>query len=243
MKSKPKLNMHYQKPILAGMLLVITGLFACNSNEIGASKDVNQDKIYMDYDISYEEGRGADQVVLNIQYRFAGAAGTTLVLNSPSQVKMDGKILNVDSSGQSGAYYYLSENYNYFLGKHCIQFTDTNGKQFTDSFEFAPFTLVNLPATADRNKDLVVSYNINGLNATDDIEINSVDTDSSFHYHQSGSNTSATIPALDLKRQKNNDVSFEATIYRKIPLSQTTSEGGSLQLTYRLKPVKIKLQP
>ncbi len=233
--------MHNQKPVLAGLLLIITGLFACNSNEIGESKDVNQDKIYMDYSISYYEGD--DQVTLNFQYRFAGPAGTTLVLNNPSQVKLDGEILKPDSSKYGGAFYTINKNYNRFLGKHSIQFTDINGKYFENSFEFAPFRLVNLPATADRNKDLVVSYNINGLNAADDIEITSVDTDSSFRYHQTGANTSATIPASDLKRQKHGDVSFETTFYRTIPLSQTTSEGGSLRLTYRLNPVKIKLQP
>ncbi len=233
--------MHYRKPVLAALLLIFTSLFACNSSEIGESKDVNQDKIYMDYHIAYTEGD--DQVALNFQYRFAGAAGTTLVLNNPSQVILDGEILKVDSSKYGGAFYTVNKNHHTFLGKHNIQFTDINGKHFENSFEFAPFTLVNLPATADRNKDLIVSFNINGLNAADDIEINSVDTDSSFHYHQSGTNISATIPALDLKRQKNADVSFEATIYRKIPLTQTTAEGGTLQLTYRLKPVKIKLQP
>jgi hypothetical protein len=232
--------MQHQKPVLAGMLFLIAGLFACDSNEIGNSKDVNQDKIYMDYNISYLEGE--DKVNLNFQYRFAGATGTTLVLNNPSQVKLDGEILKVDSSEERGAYYELSKNYKAFLGKHSIQFTDTNGKQFTDSFEFAPFTLVNLPATADRNKELIVSYNTNSLNAGDDIEINSVDTDSSFHYHQPGPDNSTVIPASDLKRQKNKDVSFETTIYRKIPLTQTTSEGGTMMLTYRLKPVKIKLQ-
>ena len=232
--------MKHQKPFLAVIFVLSAGLFSCDSNEIGESKDVNQDKIYMDYNISYAEGD--EQVALNFQYRFAGAAGTTLVLNNPSQVKLDGEILKVDSSEYSGAYYKVSKNHPAFLGKHSILFTDINGKQFENSFEFAPFTLVNLPATADRNKDLVIGYNINGLNADDDIEINSVDTDSSFHYHQSGSNTSTTIPALDLKRQKKDDVSLEATIYRKIPLKQTTTEGGSLQLTYRLNPVKIKLQ-
>jgi hypothetical protein len=233
--------MHYQKPVLAGMLLLITGLFACNSNEIGASKDVNQDKIYMDYHISYTEGE--DKVALNFQYRFAGAAGTTLVLNSPSQVKLDGEILKVDSSKYGGAYYTVSKNHNAFLGKHSIQFTDIDGKVFDNSFEFSPFTLVNLPATADRNKDLPIFYNINGLNADDDIEINSVDTDSSFHYHQPGSSANAIIPALDLKRQNKKEISFETTIYRKLHLTKSTAEGGTLQLTYRLKPVKIKLQP
>jgi len=233
--------MHYQKPFLAGMLLVITGLFACDSNEIGESKDVNQDKIYMDYNISFTEGD--EQVALNFQYRFAGASGTTLVLNNPSQVKLDGELLKVDSSKYGGAFYTANKNHNAFLGEHSIQFTDVNGKQFDNSFEFAAFSLVNLPSTANRNKDLLVSYNINGLNKADDIEINSVDTDSSFHYHQSGINSSVAIPASDLKRQKNNEVSFEATIYRNIHLNHSTTEGGKLMLTYRLKPVKIKLQP
>ena len=233
--------MHYHKPVLAGIALAITGLFACNSNEIGESKDVNQDKIYMDYNISYTEGD--DQVALNFQYRFAGPAGTTLVLNSPSQVKLDGELLKVDSSKYGGAYYVADKNYKAFLGKHSIQFTDISRKQFENSFEFAPFTLVNLPQTADRNRDLVIYYNINGLNANDDIEINSIDTDSSFHYHQPGSSTSVAIPAADLKRQQKNELSFEAVIYRQLPLEHTTGEGGKLMLTYRLKPVKIKLQP
>ena len=232
--------MHYQKPVLAVIFLLIAGLFACDSNEIGESKDVNQDKIYMEYNVSYTEGE--DKVALDFKYRFAGAAGTTLVLNNPSQVKLDGEILKVDSSKYGGAFYTANKTYNAFLGKHNIEFTDVNGKNFDNSFEFTPFTLVNLPATAERNKDLFISYNINGLNADDDIEINSVDTDSSFHYHPSGTKSSAAIPAWDLKRQKNQEVSFETTIYRNLALKQTTSEGGKLMLTYRLKPVKIKLQ-
>jgi hypothetical protein len=232
--------MHYQKPFLAGMLLVITGLFACDSNEIGESKDVNQDKIYMDYDVSYAEGD--QQVALNFQYRFAGVAGTTLVLNKPSQVKLDGEVLKVDSSEYGGAFYKINKNYSSFLGNHSIQFTNIDGKIFDNSFEFAPFKLVNLPEIADRNKDLVVAYNISGLSGADDIEINAVDTDSSFHYHQSGSKASVIIPASDLKKQMKNEVSFEATLYRYFTLKQTTGEGGKLSLTYRLKPVTIKLQ-
>ena len=233
--------MKHQKPFLAVIFVLTAGLFSCDSNEIGESKDVNQDKIYMDYNISYTEGE--DEVALNFQYRFAGAVGTTLVLNNPSQVKLDGEILKADSSKYGGAFYSVNKNSQAFLGKHSISFSDINGKQFENNFEFAPFTLVNLPAIANRNKDLVVSYNINGLNADDDIEINSVDTDSSFHYHQSGASSSGTIPALDLKRQKNQEISFETTIYRNLPLKQTTAEGGKMMLTYRLKPVTIKLQP
>jgi hypothetical protein len=233
--------MHYQKPILAGLTFLITSLFACTSNEIGESKDVNQDKIYMDYDISYAEGD--DQVTINLQYRFAGSAGTTLVLNNPSQVKLDGEIIKVDSSDGGGAYYEVSKNYSSFLGKHVIQFTDINGKQFENSFEFTAFAPATLPASASRANDLVIAFNTAPLGKNDYLALTSVDTDSSFHYQQDGPASSITIPANELKRQKDKQVSVESMLYREIPLSQTTSEGGKLQLNYRLKPVKINLQP
>lgn len=233
--------MHYQKPVLAVMLLAITALFACNSNEIGESKDVSQDKIYMDYDISYTEGY--DEVTIRLQYRFAGPAGTTLVLNSPSQVKLDGVVVKADSSKFGGAYYELTKNYKSFLGRHSIEFTDISNKRFENSFEFTPVSVTQLQP-ANPAKDFVVSYNTTPLNADDYIGLSSVDTDSSFYYQQSGPNpASVTIPATALSRQKSKQVSVESVIYREIPLSHTTSEGGKLKMTYRLKPVKISLQP
>lgn len=233
--------MHYQKPVLAVLLFTITTLFSCNSNEIGESRDVNQDKIYMDYDISYTEGY--DEVNIRLQYRFAGPAGTTLVLNNPSQVKMDGEIIKADSSKFGGAYYELTKNYNSFLGKHSIEFTDINNKHFENSFEFKPVTVAQLPP-ASRKKDFVVNYNTGALSTNDYIGLSSVDTDSSFYYRQDGAGpASVTIPAAEFRRQKNRQVGVESTIFREIPLSHTTSEGGKLKLTYRLKPVKINLQP
>jgi hypothetical protein len=233
--------MKLQKPILAVILIIISGFLGCTSNEIGESKDVNQDKIFMDYTISYAEG--SDDVSINFQYRFAGSAGTTLVLNNPSQVELDGEKLNVDSSKGGGAFYEVTKNYTSFLGKHSILFTDVNGKQFDNSFEFAAFALIDLPNKADRNKDLVISYNTVPLSPHDYIEINSIETDSSFHYHQSGPATIINIPATELKRQKSKEIQFESIVYREIPLKQTTAEGGTFKLTYRLKPVKIKLEP
>lgn len=233
--------MRYQKPVLAVLLFAITILYACNSNEIGESRDVNQDKIYMDYDISYAEGY--DEVNIRLQYRFAGPAGTTLVLNNPSQVKLDGEIIRADSSKLGGAYYELTKNYSSFLGKHSIEFTDINNKHFENSFEFMPVTIAQLPP-ASRKKDFVVNYNTAALSTGDYIGLSSVDTDSSFYYRRDGAGpASVAIPAAELSRQKNKQVSIESTIYRELPLNHTTPEGGKLKLTYRLKPVKISLQP
>jgi hypothetical protein len=233
--------MHYRKPVLAGITLLISGLFACDSNEIGESKDVNQDKIYIDYQVSYTEGD--DQVYLSLQYRFAGSAGTTLVLNNPSQAELDGEKLKVDSSDGSGAFYEINKNYKDFLGKHSINFKDINGRHFENSFEFVPFTINTLPEVFERNKNLVISFNTAPLGSNDYIAIASIDTDSSFYYQQAGTSSNVIIPLSELKRQQGKTLSFESTIHRDIPLSQTTPEGGTLRYTYRLKPVKIKLQP
>jgi hypothetical protein len=233
--------MHYRKPILAVITLLITGLFACDSNEIGESKDVNQDRIYMDYDISFAEGD--ESVSLNFQFRFAGSAGTTLVLNNPCQVELDGVKLKVDSSKGGGAFYQITKDYTRFSGKHNITFTNFNGKRFENSFEFAPTALTDLPANVDRSKDLVITFNTAAPGPKDYLAVSSLDTDSSFYYHQAGPAISVTIPASALKRQKSNEIQFESTVYREIPLQQTTSEGGLLKFTYRLKPAIIKLQP
>jgi hypothetical protein len=233
--------MQYKRPFLSVILLLLTVLFACESNEIGESRDVNQDKIYMDYDFSYAEGD--ENVLLNLQYRFAGSAGTTLVLNNPSRAELDGEILKVDSSEGAGAYYETTKKFADFRGKHQISFTNLNGKRFENSFEFHPVALYELPATANCTKDLVIHFNTACLGTGDQIAISSLETDSSFYYQQTGPAGTITIPAAELKRQKSGEIQFESTVYREIPLLQTTAEGGLLRLTYRLKPVKILLQP
>ncbi len=233
--------MQHKKPFLAAILLLIAGLIACDSTEIGESKDVNQDKIFMDYHISYTEGD--ENILVSLKYRFSGSAGTTLVLNEPSSVELDGVKLKVDSSEGSGAFYELNKNFTGFTGKHNIVFTDVNGKKFENSFDFGSFSLNTIPATVSRNYDLVVSYNTTPLSASDHVEISSIDTDSSFHYQQAGPNNSITIPAKEFMRQKVKTLLLDCALYREVPLAQTTTEGGSLKIFYRLKPVKIKLQP
>jgi len=233
--------MQHQKPFLAGIIFLASGLSGCDSTEIGESRDVNQDRIFLDYRIYYTEGE--DKVSLSFQYRFAGSAGTTLVLTNPSQAALDGEKLKADSSEGSGAFYAIDKNFNDFTGKHQILFTDINGKHFDNIFEFVPFGIKDLPAAVERNKDLVINYISSALNLSDHIELNIVDTGSSFHIEQTGSAGSITIPSAVLLRQKENTLTLENILYREIPLLQTTPEGGSCKLYYRLKPVKIKLQP
>src|ERR1051326_7045639 len=91
-------------------------LVACNDVEIGKAKDVDPESIYYDYKISGEEGR--DYAIVKLQYRFGGPNGTTLVLDEPSKVTLDGVVLKVDSAKYSGAYYEVTKPIDSLKGKH-----------------------------------------------------------------------------------------------------------------------------
>jgi hypothetical protein len=231
------MNKTFSTLITLSTLLTFLLLNACTSNEIGESKDVAQDKIYQDYSVTYTEGNTNAEIFC--QYRFGGKNGTTLVLNTPSSVSFDGQNLVVDSNKVSGAYYSTNKPIANFWGNHKFVFTNVDKKQYENSFSFDSFK-VNFPTSAAKNKPLEISFATTTLGADDYVEINTVDSDSSFSITNKGN--SVIIPIEELKRQKKNDVQLEAHLYRNIPLQQNTTEGGKMYLNYSLKPVKVSLQ-
>ncbi|HAO45979.1 MAG TPA: hypothetical protein PLZ45_02675 [Ferruginibacter sp.] len=229
------------KPFFAALIITSAILSACSSNEIGESRDVNQDKIYMDYSVRHTEGDA--NVDVYCTFRFGGINGTTLVLNGDSQVELDGEKLKVDSSDFSGAYYKASRPLKSFYGKHSISFTNIAGKKFVNEFEYAPFSISSQSQEATKSKDLILSCESAPLTAADHIQVNSSGTDSSFHFTQEGPASTLLVPAKELMRQKGNSISVECSLYREMGLKQSAPEGGVIRIRQELKPVKIKLVP
>ena len=222
-------------------IVLVFGLIACTSNEIGESKDVAQEKIYQEYYITHAEGNNYAEVTC--QYRFGGKNGTTLVLNNPSQVSFDGEKLAVDSNDVRGAFYKIVKPLTTFYGKHNIAFTNIDKKNYENGFSFDSFRVI-IPAMANANKALEIKFETSSLNPDDYIEIRTTDSDSSFaisHYGKDAGNL-IVIPAEEMKRQKAKTIELEATLFKSIPLQQNTTEGGKMELTYSLKPTKVKLQ-
>src|SRR5258705_1633190 len=126
-------------------------LFAsCTSNEIGNSKDVNPESIYFDYRVWSDDE--SDDMIVKLQYRFAGPNGTTLLLENPSKVELDGVAIKADSSKMNGAYYEISKPIKAATGKHSIVFTDMNKKQYREDFSFQSLTMkTKLPEIVKRS--------------------------------------------------------------------------------------------
>jgi len=214
----------------------------CTSNEIGESKDVSQETIYQQYNISYSEGD--ENATVYSQFRFAGDNGTTLVLTRPAGIQFDGVSLTMDSSEYEGAFYKKSTPANTFYGDHLFTYTDINKRKFENRFSIAAFKLINIPEVSARTVALQIPFESSPLGADDHIEMNAVDTDSSFSVSRTPNENKSfiLIPVEELQRQKGNQLKLVAILHRKIALQQNTTEGGRLEVEHTLKPIIIKLE-
>lgn len=225
-------------PFAASLLLLV--LQACQSSEIGNSKDVNPETIYRSYTISYTEG--SDMVRCECQCRFAGQNGTTLVLNSPSNFKLDGDSLLVDSSIIDGAYYYIKRPADGFEGKHNLAYTDINDKTYDQHFSFIEAKCTGLPEQTTAT-DIPVTFR--GLKDGDIIHVELRDTSSDtedISRQAAIRNNQIIIWGEDLARLKSGPVNMEFNIDKNTQLENPAKEGGSISLLYRFKPRTILLK-
>jgi len=226
--------MKYQFGLKEIGLVSLVFLFSCTNNEIGNSKDVNPEAVFFDYEVWAEESK--EDVTVNLQYRMGGKNGTTLVLDEPSKVILDGEQLKVDSAKVTGAYYEVQRPLISFTGKHTINFMDLNKKEYNEEFEFTPFTLEpDVPSILNRG-DLV--FNFKGLDSVDHLSV--ILTDTSF--------TSADINDVDTVRNGqlviradrlsaliNGPIHLQFYREQTLPLKKSTQEGGKLMISYGLK--------
>lgn len=216
---------------LLPLVSMIVFISSCSSNEIGNSKDVKPDAIFFDYEISADEDR--EFVTINLQYRMGGRNGTTLVLEDPSQVALDGEELGVDSSKLGGAYYEVQKPLVDFIGKHEIEFRDLNNKTYKEEFDFTPFSLdPEVPKTMTRG-DLVFKFK--GLNPRDQIGVIIIDTSFSspdINSVDSVRNGELVIKAERLAKVTNGPINLQ--FYREYvkPLKNSTQEGGKFLIKY-----------
>ena len=216
------------------IILSIIFLTSCNSNEIGNGKDVNPETIYFDYKIWGEEGK--EDVTVMLQYRFAGKGGTTLLLEEPAKVELDGVALTADSSKMTGAYYEVIKSVEDFRGKHSIVFTNFNKKKYTEEFNFNPITFRSaLPAEMSRG-DLV--FELDGLDPVDIVRTVMIDTSfesSDINRIDTVRNGRLVIKKERLEQVVNGPIHLE--LFREVerPVKEGTEEGGKILITYGLK--------
>jgi hypothetical protein len=207
---------------------------SCTSNEIGNAKDVNPESIYFDYKVWGDEE--SDEMVVKLQYRFAGPNGTTLLLENPSRVELDGVVIKADSSKMNGAYYEVSKPVKGAAGKHSIVFTDMNKKQYREEFSFQTLLLkTNLPKVVKRG-DLI--FDITGLAPQDYVHVMLTDTASfseGIDRIDTVKNGRVFISKKDLKDLVNGPIQFEISKEDERRIKNGTKQGGKFSFSYAIR--------
>jgi hypothetical protein len=207
---------------------------SCNDAEIGSSKDVNTESIFMHYLVSGEEQDS--NVTVTLRFSFGGPRGTTLVLDEPGKVELDGVKLRVDSSRLGGAYYEVIRPVKEFTGRHTIVFTGYNETRYTEEFDFRPMRLLTLIPDSLQRSDLVLE--LDGLEAEDYVRV--LVTDTSFHSQEINRvdtvrNGRLVIKEKEMEGLVNGPVRLELFREHIKPLKNATREGGQLSINYGIK--------
>jgi len=214
-------------------LIVVINLVACKSNETGNAKDVNPETIYFDYQVSGDAGN--EYVTVKLQYRFAGPNGTTLLLEAPSQVALDGTLIEADSSKMSGTYYETMLPAASFNGRHSIVFTGPDKKVYTEEFFYTAFGVKSgLPDTLTRGD---WELELEGVQPADRLEV--MLTDTAF-----GSDGITRIDTLregkllireaDLNQLASGPITLLLSRETDKPVKNGTREGGRIATSYTL---------
>lgn len=224
--------MRYLQTVL--VVFVSVFIFSCTSNEIGNSKDVNPETIWFDYKIWGEEGN--DDATVMLQYRFGGSNGTTLTLDEPSKVELDGKAIKGDSSKMTGAFYEVQRPVAEFAGKHSIVFTNMNKKQYKEEFTFQPISITTqLPETIGREGIII---ELEGLDPVDYVRV--LLTDTSFtsdgiNRVDTVKNGKLMLSKADLKKLVKGPVHLELVKEDEKQVKAATEEGGRISVSYALR--------
>jgi hypothetical protein len=226
--------MHRIPSILFFILLSAFIVSSCTSNEIGSAGDVNPDAVYFDYKIWGEEDK--EDVTVTLQYRFGGSNGTTLVLEAPARVELDGEQIPADSSKMTGAFYEVQKPLTEFTGRHLILFTDINKKEYGEEFSFKPFKLSReLPAELERGE---LVFDFEGLEPVDYVRVFARDTSfesNDINRIDTVKNGRIILTPADLYNLVNGPINIEFYKEDEKPVKNGTREGGRIAVTYGLK--------
>jgi len=216
-------------------------LQGCTSNEIGNSKDVNPETVFVEYFVSCTGE--TDSLECMAQFRFAGENGTTLVLNKPASVMLDKKELLVDSSEFEGAYYRYYSRPETFSGNHQWKYTDNNRHTYTESFNFRPIHLLtSLPAVISK-KNLSLDWQ-NGLPGQQ-LMVEISDTaggTADIHLSIEAAANHIIIPANALRSLVNGPVYIKLYIEENRTLKNAPREGGCFRFNYLVKQYGLELK-
>lgn len=148
--------MKKSKCLLLVICLMISIIFInCKSTEVADSADVNQDKIYQSYNVTYNEEENT--ITTKAVFRFGGTNGTTLILSDPSNIIINGEEMKGGEEFLQG-YLYRENNFKKKYTEFEFIFTDTENKKYKNSLKIELIEFVDLPDTIRKSQTNIIAW-------------------------------------------------------------------------------------
>ncbi|MCB9032589.1 MAG: hypothetical protein H6553_02005 [Chitinophagales bacterium] len=152
--------------VLTVIAIVLIIFVKCQSNEVSESADVNQDKIYQQYKVYYEEDNS--KVGVEATFRFDGKNGNTLNLSAPSKVTINGETLKEGKKFMGGREYNGTTKIRKKEVKDLkIDFTDINHKVYQQIIPLQAVGKIKVPKKVKKGESFTISWE-NTLSGNDD---------------------------------------------------------------------------
>jgi hypothetical protein len=216
--------------ILIIISIIFPGCFGSMSNE----GEAGPEDIYLDYKIWGEEGE--DSVMVMLQFREYDAYGTTVRIDGPGSVTLDGKRIPADSSVMTGPYYAVTRQVKEFTGWHTIVFTSADKVKHKEEFYFRPFILkTQLTDTLKRDR---LNLQFEGLEKRDIVRVLLTDTSitgDGINQLDTLWNNKLTLTKNALSYLENGPIHLELIKEIEKPIENHTGAGGTITVLYTIR--------
>ena len=236
MKIKSSSNLF---PIFSfGIILLFTWILQSCTKE--NSSDVNQDKIYAEYELAYDEN--LDKTYASCVFKFSNALGTNLQLSAPSEIKFGNDVLTFDP-----LFSYYRKEYAGLVTSGIFTFTDTLGVSYQNTVTL-PSAISN--PTIDTIKRSLGAYTytwIGSANAADSwigVSINNMQNWGNFQYFQQN-NIGAQNIVLGLNQLNQLPIGAAFIQLERVfqkNATNVTSAGGIVRAKYKALNKNIMVQ-
>lgn len=215
-------------------LAIVLGLSSCRRE---SSNDVNQDRIYQEYSVEYDDNK--QETEIRAFFRLGDNNGTRLELEPPSKVELDGTEMRWQNSWAS-----YKVDFDYYKSYGTLSFTNNNGTVFNNYYAFNIAT--NVPAnlsTISRGS----SYNFFwdgpalGNNETITVKIEGINESASATTSASGA-TSVNFSPAKTNQISIGDARISLVRSKTTNLQSTTNVGGEINYKFTSRTKNIRMQ-
>lgn len=219
-------------------VILVSAVYVFSSCERESSADVNQDRIYVSYEMVYHES--TDITYARASFFFGSITGTKLELADPSQVTCNGDLL-----GFQNALAYYEKQYTGIVNEGEYVFSNTEGASYTN---IATITEIGLPETLDtivKGNSYELFFTGDALSAGEGVYayINGTGENDGINVYQNTTNvTSIIIPATQTDKLTVGTNTVYLRKRHETDAQETTEAGAICAGIYQTAEVNIEVK-